>query len=162
VHAAKQRIERIRSQMRRRSCLRKGGFTVVSRISILGTLLSVLILPVHGSAAMGVVVPSSEASRAVVIQNVTAKNGSVSCTVVNNSAKTVRDVELLVRQEWLWNDELHPGADSPGRTLPFTVRRDIAPHASASFILQTPPTAARSDGRFVTTVEVTGFSEVGW
>jgi hypothetical protein len=49
----------------------EGGFTVVPRILILGALLSVVILPVHGSAAMGVVVPSSEASQAVVIQDVT-------------------------------------------------------------------------------------------
>jgi hypothetical protein len=135
---------------------------MVTRISILGALLSILILPVHGSAATAAVVPSSEASQQIVIQDVTAKDSSVAGTVVNNSSKTFRDVELLVRQEWLWNDELHPGTDSPGRTLPFTLRQDIAPHGSASFSFQTPPLARRSDGRFVTTVEVTGFSEVGW
>jgi len=136
------------------------GFSMVTRISILGALLSIFILPVNGSAATGTVVSSSEASQEIVIQDVTAKDGSVSGTVVNNSSKTVRDVELLVRQDWLWNDERNPGMDSPGRTLRVTLRQDIAPHASASFILQTPPFAPRSDGRFVTTVEVTGFSEV--
>jgi hypothetical protein len=135
---------------------------MVTRISILGALMSILILPVHGSAAAGAVVPSSEASQEIVIQDVTAKDSSVAGTVVNYSSKTVRDVELLVRQEWLWNDELHPGTDSPGRTLSFTLRQDIAPHASASFSFQTPLLAQRSDGRFVTTVEVTGFSELGW
>jgi hypothetical protein len=135
---------------------------MVRRISVFGALLSILVLPLHGSATMAVVLPSSEAPRAVVIQDVIAKNGSVSGTVVNSSSKTVRDVQLLVRQEWLWSDELHPGTDSPGRTLPLTLGRDIAPHASASFIFQTPPSAPRSDGRFVTTVEVTGFREVGW
>ena len=134
---------------------------MATRISILGALLSIFILPVHESTATAAVVPSSEASQEIIIQDVTAKDRSVSGTVVNNASKTVRDVELLVRQEWLWNDERHPGTDSPGRTLPFTLRQDIAPHASASFTFQTPPLARRSDGRFVTTVEVTGFSEVG-
>lgn len=134
---------------------------MVTRISILGALLSIFILPVHESTTTAAAVTSSEASQEIVIQHVTAKDGSVSGTVVNNASKTVRDVKLLVRQEWLWNDERHPGSDSPGRTLPFTLRQDIAPHASASFTFQTPPLARRSDGRFVTTVEVTGFSEVG-
>ena len=135
---------------------------MVTRISILGALMSILILPVHGSAAAGAVVPSSEASQEIVIQDVTAKDSSVAGTVVNNSSKTVRDVELLVRQEWLWNDELHPGPDSPGRTVPFTLHQEIAPHASAAFTIQIPPLAPRSDGRFVTTLEITGFTEVGF
>jgi hypothetical protein len=136
------------------------GFSMVTRISILVALLSIFILPVNGSAATGAVVSSSEASQEIVIQNVSVKDGSVSGTVVNNSSKAVRDIELLVRQDWLWNDERNPGMDSPGRVLRVTLRHDIAPHASASFMLQTPPFAPRSDGRFVTTVEVTGFSEV--
>jgi len=54
------------------------------------------------------------------------------------------------------------GTDNPGSTLHVTLRGDIAPQTSESFIFQAPPSAPRSDGRFVTTVEVTGFSEVGW
>jgi hypothetical protein len=134
---------------------------MVTRTSILGALLSILILPVHGSGATAAVVPSSEASQEIVIRDVTATDSSVAGTVVNNSSKTFRSVVLLIRQEWLWNDERHPGTDSPGRTLSFILRQDIAPHTSASFNLQTPPLARRPDGRFVTTVEVTDFSEVG-
>jgi hypothetical protein len=134
---------------------------MVPRIWILGALLSMLTLPVQGSAAMAVVLPSFEASQAVVIRDLIAKDGAVSGAVVKNSSKTVRDVKLLVRQDWLWNDESHPGTDSPGRTLSVTLRQDIAPHASAPFSFQTPPSAPRSDGGFVTTVEITGFSEVG-
>jgi hypothetical protein len=136
---------------------------MVPRISILGALLGVFILPVQGPAATGVLVPSSEASQKIVIKEATLKDGSVvSGTVVNNSTKTVRDVGFRVRQEWLWNDELHPGPDSPGRTVPFTLHQEIAPHATAAFTIQIPPLAPRSDGRFVTTLEVTGFTEVGF
>jgi hypothetical protein len=104
---------------------------MVRRISILGALLSIFILPVQGPADTGVVVPSSEASQKIVIQSALIKNSSViSGTVINNSNKTVRDVGFRVRQEWLWNDELHPGADSPGRTVPFTLHAGDRPARS--------------------------------
>ena len=133
------------------------------RISILCALVCIFILPVQGPADTGIVVPSSEASQKIVIQSALIKNGSViSGTVINNSDKTVRDVGFRVRQEWLWNDELHPGPDSPGKTVPFTLHQEIAPHARAAFNIEVPPLAPRSDGRFVTTLEITGFTEVGF
>ena len=136
---------------------------MVPRISILGVLLGTFILSVQGRADTGIVVPSSEASQKIVIQSVLIKDGSViSGTVINNSNKAVRDVGFRVRQEWLWNDELHPGSESPGRTVPFTLHQEIAPHASAAFAIQIPPLAPRSDGQFVTTLEITGFTEVGF
>ena len=136
---------------------------MVSRISILGALLTIFIQPVQGPADTGIVVPSSEASQKIIIQSALIKNDSmISGTVINNSNKTVRDVGFRVRQEWLWNDELHPGTDSPGRTVPFTLHQEIAPHDTAAFTIQIPRLAPRSDGRFVTTLEVTGFTEVGF
>ena len=133
------------------------------RISILGVLLSPLIFPVQGPAATGIVVPLSEASQKIVIQSVLIKDGSViSGSVINNSDKAVREVGFRVRQEWLWNDELHPGTDSPGRAVPFTLHQEIAPHATAAFTIEISPLAPRSDGRFVTTLEITGFTEVGF
>jgi len=134
---------------------------MVTRIWIFGALLGVLILPLHGAAATSAVVPASEAARTIVINDLRVQEGSVSGTIVNKSSATVRGVELLLQQAWLWNDERHPGTDSPGRTLPFTLGADFAPHTSAPFTFQIPPLAQRSDGRFVTTMEVTGFTEVG-
>ena len=134
---------------------------MVTRIWIFGTLLGILTLPLHGASAASNVVPSSEAAQTVVITDLTVKDDSVSGTIVNKSSATVRGVELLLRQVWQWKDERHPGTDSPGRTLPFTFRADIAPNASAPFTFQTPPLPQRSDGRFVTTMDVTGFTEVG-
>lgn len=134
---------------------------MVTRIWIFGALLGILSLPLHGATATAAVVPSSEAAQTIVIKDLTVHEGSVSGTVVNKSSATVRGVELLLRQAWLWNNERHPGTDSPGRTLPFTLRGDVAPNASAPFTFQTPPLPQRSDGRFVTTMDVTGFTEVG-
>ena len=134
---------------------------MVTRIWIFGALLGILSLPLHGATAPAAVVPSSEAAQTVVITDLTVKDDSVSGTIVNKSSATVRDVALLLRQVWQWKDERHPGTDSPGRTLPFTFRADIAPNTSAPFTFQTPPLPQRSDGRFVTTMDVTGFTEVG-
>jgi len=136
---------------------------MVSRISILVALLDIFILLVPGHADMGILVPSSEASQKIVIQSALIKNSStISGTVINNSDKTVRDVGFSIRQEWLWNDEHHPGPDNPGRTVPFTLHQEIPPHATAAFAIQIPPLAPRSDGRFVTTLEITGFTELGF
>jgi hypothetical protein len=134
---------------------------MVTRIRIFGALLGILSVPLHGAAATAAVVPASEAAQTIVISNLSVQEGSVSGTVVNKSSATVRGVELLLRQVWQWKDERHPGADSPGRTLPFTLGGDIAPNASAPFTFQTPRLPERSDGRFVTTMDVIGFSEVG-
>jgi hypothetical protein len=119
-----------------------------------GALLGILTLPLHGAAAPAAVVPSSEIAQTIVINDLTVQEGSISGIVVNKSSTTVRGVELLLRQTWLWNNERHPGTDSPGRTLPFTLRTDVAPNGSAPFTFQTPC-------RFVTTMDVTGFTEVG-
>ena len=134
---------------------------MITRIRIFGALLGILSLPLSGAAAMALLVAPSEAAQTVVVNNLAVRDGSVSGIVVNKSSATVRGVELLLRQTWLWNNERHPGTDSPGRTLPFTLAGDVAPNASAPFTFQTPPLAQRSDGRFVTTMDVTGFTEVG-
>jgi hypothetical protein len=134
---------------------------MVTRISICGALLGICILPLHSAFATAAIVPASEAAQTIVINDLRVQEGSVSGTIVNKSPATVHGVELLLRQTWLWTNERHPGTDSPGRTLPFTLGGDVAPNASAPFTFQVPPLAQRSEGRFVRTMEVTGFSEVG-
>src|SRR3972149_2397389 len=129
---------------------------MVTRIRIFGTLLGTLVLPLHGVTATAAVVPSLEAAQTIVINDLTVRDGSVSGTVVNKSSATVRGVELLLRQTWLWNNECHPGTDSPGRTLPFTLGADIAPNASAPFTFQTPPLPQRSHGRLGTPMDGAG------
>jgi hypothetical protein len=134
---------------------------MVTRIWIFGALLGIVILPLHGASATAAVLPASDVAQTIVINDLTVREGSVSGTIVNKSSATVRGVALLLRQTWLWNNERHPGTDSPGRTLPFTFAADVAPHATAPFTFQIPPLPQRSDGQFVTTMEVTGFTEVG-
>jgi len=134
---------------------------MVTRIWSFGALLGILSLPLHGATATAAVVSSSEAGRTIVINDLAVQDGSVSGTIVNKSSATVREVKLLLQQSWQWKDERHPGTDSPGRTLPFTLGGDVAPNTSARFTFQTPRLPQRSDGQFVTTMDVISFSEVG-
>jgi hypothetical protein len=127
----------------------------------LGALLGILSLPLHGVTATAAVVTSSDAAQTIVIDALTVKDDSVSGTIVNKSPATVQGVELLLRRVWHWKDEFHPGTDNPGRTLPLTLRGDVPPNGSTPFTFQIPPLAQRSDGQFVTTMDVTGFREVG-
>ncbi len=134
---------------------------MVTRMRIFAALLGVLSLPLSGACARAAVVPSEEADQVLVIKDLTVGDGSVSGTVVNKSAATLRGIQVLLTQSWLWNDERHPGSDSPGRTLPFMLETEVAPHSSAPFTLQIPPLAPRADGRFATTIEVLSFTAVG-
>ena len=80
---------------------------MATRIWTFGALLGILILPLHRASATSIVVPSSEAAQTIVINDLTVHDGSVSGTVVNKSPATVRGVELLLRQTWMWNNERH-------------------------------------------------------
>ncbi len=100
-----------------------------------------------------------QVAQTIVINDLTVREDSVSGVVVNTSSARIRGVQLLLRQAWLWNDERHPGTDSPGRTLPVTLHTDVDPNGSAPFTFQTPPLPRRFDGRFVTTMDILSFTE---
>lgn len=112
--------------------------------------------------AVPVVVSGQRASAVVIIADLRVLNGRVSGLLVNKSPELIRDVRLLVRHAWLWNDERHPGTDDPGRAVYFTVPKDIGPgHAEHFMYAPEPPLPRRSDGRFETTVQVVGYTGVG-
>ena len=118
-----------------------------------------LTMAVLGIAAAA---PGPAAAEAVVVRNLTVTDGTVSGDLVNTSHRLVRDVRLLVRHTWLWTSERSPGEESPGRAAYPTVHEDIPPGESRSFTVRAnPPLPVRSDGRFETTVEVVGFTEIG-
>ena len=135
---------------------------MVTRIAMFCALLSVLSLSLFASTTRAAgVLPSSDAARTVGISDLRVHEGSVTGTIVNRSPATLRGVELLLRQDWQWSNERHPGSESPGRSLPLTLAGDVAPNASAPFTFQIPRLPARSDGHFVTTMDVVNFTEVG-
>ena len=107
------------------------------------------------------VLTQQEASRVLVLDNVTAKDGVVSGEIRNNSSNIVRDLQLLIRFTWLWNNEFKPAKDDPGRSVYYTVPGEIPPKGTTRF-QYTPdlPLPKRTDGRFLITVSVAGFTQV--
>lgn len=112
-------------------------------------------------AAGGDTIVSGPQADAVTVKDMHADNGVVAGVLVNNSRQVVRDVKLLIRNVWLWNNERQPGAVSPGSAAFFTVRGDIPPGGSLPFTYRTSALPQRSDGRFITSAEVVEFTQVG-
>ena len=107
------------------------------------------------------VIEPGSAEDSVSITNVRASDTLVAGTLVNNSTRQVDEVHLLVNHMFLWKNERNPGKNNPGRTDYYRVVKPIPPGAALSFEYKpSPPLPKRSDGKYVTTIEVTSFSEV--
>jgi hypothetical protein len=113
------------------------------------------------TAGAATLLSADKAGETVSVRDVIIKNGEVSGEVVNKSPRSVRDVELLIRYTWIWKDEVHPGENDPGRSVYYTVDREIPPGQSVRFSYKpSTPLLSRGDGTFETTVSLAGFSEV--
>ena len=89
--------------------------------------------------------------------------GTVSGVLINRSASVLRDVRLLVRYDWQWENEREPGEDSPARSTYVTVQGDIPALGTRPFrFAPASPLPARSDGRFSPSVEVARYTQVGY
>jgi len=135
---------------------------MLSRGWLIGAALSVAVCGVWRVApADDTVMPPEGLSKKVLIRDTTiGDDGAVSGTLVNTSGHRLKEVRLLVRHDWLWRDEFHPGTDSPGTAGYYVVPQEIPPGGSVSFSYRPdPPLPRRSDGTFQTTVEVAGLLE---
>ena len=97
------------------------------------------------------------------IENVAAQpDGSVSGEIRNNSKNTVRDVQLFIRNTFLWKNEYRPGKESPSAAFYPTISGEIAPGGSLPFkFTPSPPLPKRMDGRFERpSVSIAGFTQV--
>src|SRR6266508_6844888 len=102
-----------------------------------------------------------EISRVLTVENVAVRDGGVSGEVVNRGSNTVRDVQLLIRYTWLWDNETKPGKDDPGTSSYSTLPKEIPPGGSLPFTYKpSPPPPKMAGGHFETTVSVAGFTEV--
>jgi len=131
------------------------GLLIVAALSV--TVCGVWRLAQAADAVM----TREDLTKKVLIRDATiGDDGAVSGTLVNTSGHRLQEVRLLVRHDWLWRDEFHPGADSPGTAGYYVVPQEIPPGGSVSFSYRPdPPLPRRSDGTFQTTVEVAGLLE---
>jgi hypothetical protein len=98
----------------------------------------------------------------VALRDVQVQDGLVSGSVANRSRNALRDVQLLVRHAWVWDDDRHPGAINPGTSSYVTVAGPIPPGGEAPFSFRYPSSAVESGapGHFTTAVEAVGDTEV--
>lgn len=124
-----------------------------------------LVLLIVGAPALVVsetisVLPASQAPK-VVVRGATTGDQMVSGEVLNLSFHRVRDVELLIRHIWHWNNEFRPGENPPGFGDYLTVKAEILPGSSERFSYRLPSSPpSRPDGYFETVVTVAGFTEI--
>jgi hypothetical protein len=109
------------------------------------------------------VLSQQQAGSVLAIENVAAQpDGTVTGEIRNNSKNTVRDVQLFIRNTFLWKDEFHPDKQSPSEAFYPTISGEIAPGKSLPFkFTPTPPLPKRKDGRFERpSVSIAGFTQV--
>lgn len=138
--------------------MQKGSFYSVARFFFIVNIF-IAAYAVPGPAATDNV--REDAGRVATVQNLAVKEGAVSGEIMNTSSRTLRDVQLLIRHTWLWNNEMKPGEDSASDAVFYTVEGDIPAGGSKPFSYRSStPSASRSDGRYETTVSVAGYSEI--
>ena len=109
------------------------------------------------------VLSQEQAQRTLTIEKLAAQpDGIVTGEIRNNSKNTVRDVQLFIRNTFLWKDEFHPGKESPSVAFYPTISGEIAPGKSVPFkFTPSPPLPKRKDGRFeAPSVSIAGFTSI--
>lgn len=81
--------------------------------------------------------------------------------MTNSLLHPIRDIDLLLKYIWRWNDEFHPADNAPGNISVVTLKEQLAPGQTLDFAYAgPPPDAKRADGRFETEISVAGFTVV--
>jgi hypothetical protein len=113
------------------------------------------------SAASQTVRERVEIAAVLTLENLSVQEGVVAGEVFNRSPHTVRDVQVLIRNTWLWDEEFKPGKDDPGTSMYYTLPREIPAGGRLPFTYSpSPPLPKVSGGRFETTVVIAGYAEV--
>ena len=106
------------------------------------------------------VVSPEQIARPLDVREVVIEDGTVSGIVVNNSRHMMRDVELLIRYGWHWENEFSPGENEPSSAVFYKLPGEIAPGGAMPFTYhRRSPLPYRADGHFMTSVEVVGFTQ---
>jgi hypothetical protein len=106
------------------------------------------------------VVGTARLLSAATVENIAYTDNSVSGQVVNRSNKRLENVQLLVTYAWLWADDRRTGESGPGFSAYHALDDAIAPNAAVSFTYPHKSVQAeRSDGEFLPSVRIVGFTE---
>jgi hypothetical protein len=92
---------------------------------------------------------------------VVSPDGAIAGEVVNRSPNTMRDVQVLVRHVWLWDQETKPGKDDPSRSLYVTIPGEMPSGQRAPFTYKpSPPLSMMPGGHFITSAAIAGYTEI--
>ena len=117
-----------------------------------------LLLP---NAMAQVPLTPDQAKTMVLVHDVKVDEKGISGKVTNSLLHPIRDIDLLLKYIWRWNDEFHPADNAPGNISVVTLKEQLAPGQTLDFAYAgPPPDAKRADGRFETEISVAGFTVV--
>lgn len=103
----------------------------------------------------------AETKSILTVENTSFNEDGVSGEVVNHSPHTVRDVQLFIRNTWLWNRETKPGKNDPGTSTYYTLPKEIAPGGRLPFTFKpSSPLRKMTGGHFDHSVAIAGYTEV--
>ncbi len=112
-------------------------------------------------AGAATVLLPDQVSKVLTVRNLRVDGAAVSGELVNESPETLRDVQLLIRYDWRWNNEFRPKNNPPGDAEFYTVQGEISPRGTKSFSYKpSQPLPSRTDGYFDTTVSVVGYTRI--
>ena len=135
--------------------------TALDRTLLSLFVLAGLTLGYHNSLWAQAIRDRDASTRIVSVEKLSVTDGSVSGEVVNHSRNTLRDVQLLIRYIWLWENETKPGNNDPSVSFYYNLPGEIPPGGRASFTFKpSQPLAKASTGHFETSASIAGFSEV--
>ena len=87
----------------------------------------------------------------------TVQQGRMYGVIHNHGERPLAAVRLLVRYDWLWNDDLSPGENSPGWSEYVVIDELIEPGATGRFVyVPGKPLTTRDDGWFMPRADVVG------
>src|SRR5262245_389829 len=123
--------------------------------------LAITLVVALPSASPQTVKSHEEAARVLTVEKILVTDGAVSGEVYNRSTRLVREVQLLIRYTWLWDDEMHPGKIDPGISAYYTLPQEIPAGGRVPFSFKPSPVLAKfAGGRYETSVIIAGFTEV--
>lgn len=131
------------------------------RTIVMALSAGIIVLTAPQPATAQKVASREDIAAILAIENVIVSNGTVSGEIRNRGPYDVRDVQLLIRYTWLWDDERNPGKNDPSTSTYYTLPSEIRAAGSLPFTFTpSPPLRNLSGGTYQISVTVGGLVQV--
>jgi hypothetical protein len=131
------------------------------RTIVTALFVGMVVLTTPHTAMSQRVASREEIASILSVEKIAVANGFVSGEVHNRGPHSVREVQLLIRYTWLWDDERNPGKIDPGTSTYHTLTTEIRAGGNLPFTFTpSPPLPKVLGGRYEITVTIAGFAQV--